>query len=93
MLPLLGLLCCAALPACSSEPKPQLAPIPAPAAVIVKVPSYISLPADATTPCFKPAARPIRTDVDLLKAADAMKVWGQCNANKLRAIEAAQPVE
>lgn len=80
------------LAGCTNAP-PQLAPIPAPSAVIVKVPSYISLPADATTPCLKPQARPIRTDVDLLKAAQAFAVWGECNSNKLKAIEAAQPVE
>lgn len=80
------------LAGCTATP-PHLAPIPAPAAVIVKVPSYISLPADATTPCLKPQARPIRTDVDLLKAADAWRVTAICNSNKLKAIEAAQPVE
>jgi hypothetical protein len=44
-----------------------------------------------TEPCARPARRPIATDVDLLAAADAFKVWGACNAAKLEAISAAQP--
>lgn len=76
---------------CSSDAPVKLAPIPPPAAVIVHVPTFVALPPDATDACPKPQARPIRTDVDLLRAADAMKVWGQCNANKLAAIRSAQP--
>jgi hypothetical protein len=79
------------LAGCNSAPPVHLAPIPAPPPVIVKVPQLVPLPEDATTPCSKPQARPIRTDVDLLRAADAMKVWGQCNQNKLQAIKEAQP--
>jgi hypothetical protein len=82
--PLLGAASCAPDPV-------KLAPIPAPPPVIVHVPTYISLPLDATTPCPRPQARPIRTDLDLLKAADAFKVWGMCSQNKLDAIKAAQP--
>lgn len=70
---------------------PKLQPIPAPAAVIVKVPTYISLPVDATMPCPKPAARPVATDVDLLQAAMAWRVTAECSANKLAAIRSAQP--
>lgn len=70
---------------------PKLQPIPAPAAVVVKVPTYISLPADATMPCPKPEARPVTTDVDLLQAAMAFKVQAQCDENKLAAIRKAQP--
>jgi hypothetical protein len=55
------------------------------------VPTYVALPDDATTACAKPQPRPIKTDVDLLRAADALKVWGQCNANKLTAIRGIQP--
>lgn len=84
------LLCVFLLAGCA-DTSPHLAPIPAPAAVVVKVPTYIALPADATDPCPKPQARPIRTDVDLLRAAQAFAVWGTCNQNKLAAIKAAQP--
>lgn len=70
---------------------PPLQPIPAPAAVIVKVPTLVPLPPDATMPCPEPQRREIRTDVDLLTAADAFRVAMKCNAAKLRAIGAAQP--
>jgi hypothetical protein len=69
----------------------KLAAIPAPPPVIIHVPTFVALPADATTPCPKPQARPIKTDLDLLKAADAFKVWGMCAQNKLEAIRANQP--
>lgn len=86
--PLLILFCGAM--SCAPDPV-KLAAIPPPAAVIVHVPTFVSLPPDATDPCPKPQARPIRTDVDLLRAAQAFGVWGQCNANKLAAIRQAQP--
>lgn len=76
---------------CSSTSSPKLAAIPAPPPILVEVPTFIALPADATTPCQKPQPRPIRTDLDLLKAADAFKVWGMCNQNKLEAIRGVQP--
>lgn len=82
--PLLGAASCA-------EPTPRLAPIPPPAAVIVHVPTYVALPLDATEPCPKPQPRLIRTDVDLLRAAQAFAVQAQCNANKLAAIRGIQP--
>lgn len=85
------LLCVFLLAGCSTTEPVKLAPIPPPAAVVVNVPTYVALPLDATTPCPKPQARAIRTDVDLLRAADAFKVEAACNANKLRAIEDAQP--
>ena len=58
---------------------------------MVKVPVPTPLPAAMTEPCAKPARRAVATDVDLLTAADAFKVWGECNAAKLRAIAEAQP--
>jgi hypothetical protein len=58
---------------------------------VVKVPQLVPLPADATTPCPEPKARPIATDVDLFNAAMAFKVWGTCNAAKLGAIQKVQP--
>ncbi len=76
---------------CSSGRPPHLAAIPAPPPIMVEVPTFVPLPADATTPCPKPQPRPIRTDLDLLKAADAFKVWGMCMQNKLAAIREAQP--
>lgn len=87
----LALLCSAALPACSTTEPVKLAPIPAPPAVVVKVPTFVPLPSDATEPCARPQPRLIRTDVDLLRAADAWRVTAICNANKLAAIKAAQP--
>ena len=75
---------------CSTEA--SLPPIPAPIApVLVKVPVLVPIPAAMTEPCPKPARRAIATDVDLLTAADAFKVWGECNAAKLLAIAGAQP--
>jgi hypothetical protein len=69
-----------------------LPPIPAPAPLaVVKVPVATPLPAAMTASCARPPRRPIATDVDLLAAADAFKVWGECNAAKLAAIAAAQP--
>jgi len=68
---------------------PPVAP-PAPTS-LVKVPVVVPLPAAMILPCPKPARRPIATDVDLLTAADAFKVWGECNAAKLNAIAATQP--
>lgn len=79
------------LAGCSSAPPVTLAPIAPPAAVIVSVPTFVALPPDATDACPKPQARPIRTDVDLLRAADAWRVTAICNQNKLAAIRAAQP--
>ncbi len=79
------------LAACSTDKPVSLAPIPAPPPVVVHVPTYVSLPPDATTPCPRPQARDIRTDVDLLKAAMAWRVAAECNANKLTAIQGAQP--
>jgi hypothetical protein len=79
------------LAGCSSAQPVKLAPIPSPAAVIVHVPTYVALPIDATEPCPKPQPRPIRTDVDLLRAAQAFAVQAQCNANKLAAIRGIQP--
>ncbi len=79
------------LAGCSSAPPVSLAPIPAPATVVVKVPTYIALPDDATTPCPRPQPRPIKTDVDLYKAAAALRVAMLCNENKLAAIRGAQP--
>jgi hypothetical protein len=64
-------------------------PPPAPPPV-VKVSVLVRLPIALTEPCAKPPSRRIATDVDLLEAADAFKVWGECNANKLKAIAAAQ---
>lgn len=78
------------LAGCASAP-PHLAPIPAPPPVIVRIPTFIALPDDATLPCAKPQPRPIKTDVDLLRAAQAFAVEAACNSNKLTAIRAAQP--
>ncbi len=91
MFALSALLLSVALQACSQTKPVTLSPIPAPPPVIVHVPTYVALPLDATDPCPKPQARPIRTDVDLLKAAMAWKVASECNANKLAAILGAQP--
>ncbi len=74
-----------------ADTSPHLQPIPAPAAVVVKVPVLVAIPIDATTPCAEPQARPIHTDVDLLTAAAAWRVTSKCNASKLMAIQAAQP--
>jgi hypothetical protein len=79
------------LAGCASAPPVKLAPIPAPPAVVVKVPTFVPLPSDATEPCPRPQPRLIRTDVDLLRAADAWRVTAICNANKLAAIKGAQP--
>jgi len=89
MCALLALSCCGALPACSTE---HLNPLPSPGpAPVVEVPVLVRIPIGLTEPCAKPAARHIETDIDLLEAADAFKVWGQCNANKLRAIRNLSP--
>ena len=86
----MALLCSAALMGCSTEtPLPPIAPPTLPA--VVKVPVPTPLAAAMTEPCAKPVRREITTDVDLLTAADAFKVWGECNAAKLRAIAEAQP--
>ena len=58
--------------------------------MLVKVPVVTPLPAAMTEPCPKPPRRAVATDVDLLNAADAFKVWGECNAAKRRAIAGAQ---
>lgn len=79
------------LAGCASAPPVKLAPIPAPPAVVVKVPVLVALPPAATDPCPRPQPRLIRTDVDLLRAAQAFAVYGDCNRNKLAAIKAAQP--
>lgn len=75
---------------CAPDPV-KLAAIPPPATVVIHEPTYVALPADATDPCPEPQARTIATDVDLLRAADAFKVAMRCNANKLKAIQGAQP--
>jgi len=75
---------------CETDPV-KLAPIPPPAPIVVRVPTYVPLPVDATTPCAKPQPRPVLTDVDLLRLADAFRVQAMCNANKLAAIQSAQP--
>jgi len=91
MFAILALLSASALTACSTE-GPRLNAIPAPLPMHeVKVPVLVRIPIGMTTPCETPPRRPIRTDVDLLEAADAFKVWGQCNATKLKAIAEAQP--
>lgn len=77
---------------CAPDPV-HLSPIPAPAAVVVRVPTFVSLPDDATTPCPEPQRREIATDVQLLETADAFKVAMRCNAAKLAAIRSAQPKE
>lgn len=82
---LLALWCSSALTACSSSDRLPAIPPPPPAPVVA-VPVAVPLPVGMTEPCPKPAYRIIRTDVDLLAAADAFKVWGACNAAKLRAI-------
>jgi hypothetical protein len=71
--------------ACSSSPKPQPAPIPP---VVVKVPTWPDLPADATTPCPRPRGNPadILTDVDLAGLAARWRVTALCNAGKLSAV-------
>ena len=58
---------------------------------VVAVPVEAALPSAMPEPCPRPPYRVIRTDVDLLAAADAFKVWGACNAAKLRAIAQALP--
>jgi hypothetical protein len=78
----------AGLTACSTDRLPPVAPPPPP---VVQVPVAVRIPIAMTEPCARPERRPLRTDVELLEAADAFKVWGECNAAKLRAIEAAQP--
>lgn len=68
-------------------------PIPAPLVPqVVSVPVLVRIPIGMTTPCPEPPRRAVATDVDLLEAADAFKVAMRCNAAKLRAIEAAQPM-
>jgi hypothetical protein len=91
MIPRLALAGLLVLAGCNSAPPVHLEPIPAPPPIMVPVPQYVPLPADATAPCQKPIARSIKTDVDLLNAAMAFKVYGDCNANKLQAIGEKQP--
>ena len=81
--------CCAGLAACSTSG--GLALPPPPPAPVVAVPVMVRIPIGLTEPCAQPPRRTIRTDVDLLEAADAFKVWGQCNANKLKAIQSLNP--
>jgi len=84
-----GALSAAALTGCGTDPR--VAPIPAPPLpAIVEVPVLVRIPIGMTEPCPEPPRRPIRTDVELLEAADAFKVAMRCNAAKLQAIEAAQ---
>ena len=85
---LLALWCCVALPACSTD---RAAPLPAIPAPVVEVPVLIRIPIDLTEPCAAPVSRRLSTDVDLLIAAEAFKVWGQCNAGKLAAIRRLSP--
>jgi len=84
-----ALSCCAGLAACSTNGGSELPPPPP--APVVAVPVLVRIPIGLTEPCARPVRRAIRTDVDLLEAADAFKVWGQCNANKLRAIRNLNP--
>jgi hypothetical protein len=84
----LALSYCASLPACSTERPAALPPIPAP---VVEVPVLVRIPIDLTEACPEPKARRLATDVDLLAAAEAFKVWGRCNASKLSAIQALYP--
>jgi hypothetical protein len=68
-----------------------MAPIPAPLLPqVVDVPVLVRIPIGMTEPCPEPPRRAIRTDVELLEAADAFKVAMRCNAAKLQAIEAAE---
>lgn len=86
---ILALLYCGGLTACSTSGGSALPPPPP--APVVAVPVLVRIPIGLTEPCAPPTRRAIRTDVDLLEAADAFKVWGQCNANKLRAIRNLSP--
>jgi hypothetical protein len=79
----LVLSCCAGPAACSTDRAAALPPLPEP---VIAVPVLVRIPIDLTEPCETPPRRPLATDVDLLAAAEAFKVWGQCNANKLTAI-------
>jgi hypothetical protein len=84
-----GALSAAALTGCGTESR--LAPIPVPLLpAMVDVPVLVRIPIGMTEPCPEPPRRAIRTDVELLEAADAFKVAMRCNAAKLKAIEAAQ---
>jgi hypothetical protein len=68
-----------------------MAPIPAPLLPqVVDVPVLVRIPIGMTEPCLEPPRRAIRTDVELLEAADAFKVAMRCNAAKLKAIAAAE---
>lgn len=67
------------------------APVPP---VVVKVPTYVPLPADATRPCAEPAFTEgdFLTGLDALSAANGWKVTAKCNRRKLEAIGKEQPV-
>lgn len=55
---------------------------------MVKVPTFISLPKDATQACAEPAlSSEIETDVDAIGAGLAWKATARCNAMKLCIIE------
>jgi hypothetical protein len=69
----------------------KLAAIPAPPPVIVQVPTYISLPPEATAKCVEPQSRPVLTDLDLYIVAAEWRKAAKCANGKLTAIEGAQP--
>jgi hypothetical protein len=79
----------AALTGCGTEPKSQSIPLPL-MPQLVDVPVLVRIPIGMTEPCPEPPRRAIRTDVELLEAADALKVAMRCNAAKLKAIEESQ---
>jgi hypothetical protein len=71
-----------ALQACSSRDaayKPAAIP-----PVLVKVPTFVSLPAGATTACQEPQLTgPLETDVEIVGAGLQWKATSRCNAMKL----------
>lgn len=62
--------------------------------IVVKVPTRVPLPADATVPCAEPtySESDIVTGLDALSAASGWKVTAKCNRRKLEAIGAEQPI-
>lgn len=74
----------AVLASCSSRDTYQPAAIPP---LVVKVPTYVSLPADATQACAEPQIGAVETDVDAVGAGLGWKATSRCNAMKLCIIE------
>lgn len=72
------------LASCSARDAYQPTAIPP---LVVKVPTYVSLPSDATQACAEPAIDAVETDIDAVGAGLGWKATSRCNAMKLCIIE------